>query len=252
VSARFTDQAYLKGEQYRDDSNLRARMELHRRFDTNPEPWHRWVFDRLDLTAEADILEVGCGPAELWVQNRDRIPDGWRLTLADLSPGMVEEARRVLGDRAAYGVADIQDLPFEDASFDGVIANHMLYHVSDRPRAFHEVSRVLRPGGIFFCSTNGSDHLKEIKALYDQTEEPWSWQFRLEDAGAELREVFDDVQVATHPGGLAVTEVEPVVAFVNSLAKGIDGFEETVRRRIETEGVFRVTKVGGLFRCRKR
>lgn len=247
---RFTDQAYLKDEQYRDDSNLRARIELHRRFDTNPEPWHRWVFDRLAFPAEAEILEVGCGPAELWVQNVERLPEGWRLTLADLSPGMVEDARRALGDRADYVAADIQDMPFEDASFDGVIANHMLYHVEDRPRAFREVARVLRPDGVFYCSTNGGEHLKEIKALYADSE-PWSWGFRLEDAGEELREVFADVQVEFHPGGLEVTEVEPVVAFVNSLSKGKDGFEDVIRERIEREGAFRVTKVGGLFACRK-
>src|SRR5262249_38702667 len=79
LSSRFTESTWLKEEQYRDASNLRARIELHRRFDTNPEPWHRWVFDRLDFPAEADILEVGCGPAELWRQNLDRIPAGWRL-----------------------------------------------------------------------------------------------------------------------------------------------------------------------------
>ena len=72
----FTDQAYLREEQYRDDANLRARLDLHRRFSTNPQPWHRWVFDQLDLPDEADILEVGCGPGELWLQNLDRIPPG--------------------------------------------------------------------------------------------------------------------------------------------------------------------------------
>jgi len=247
---RFTDQAYLKDEQYRDDSNLRARIELHRRFDTNPEPWHRWVFDRLHFPERAQILEVGCGPAELWVQNSDRIPPDWRLTLADLSPGMVEEARRVLDERAAYRVADIQDLPFDDASFDGVIANHMLYHVQDLPRALCEVARVMRPDATFYCSTNGSEHLKEIKALYSDAE-PWSWGFRLEDAGDELSKVFPDVQVELHPGGLEVTEVEPVVAFVKSLSDGKEGFEEIVREQIERDGAFRVTKVGGLFSCRK-
>jgi SAM-dependent methyltransferase len=250
LSSPFTDSTYLREQQYRDDSNLRARMELHRRFSTETQPWHRWVFDRLDFPAEARILEVGCGPGELWLQNVDRIPEGWRLTLADLSPGMIDEARRALGDRAHYHVADIQALPFRDESFDGVIANHMLYHVADRPRAFREVARVLRPAGAFYCSTNGSDHLKEIKALYEQNQ-PWSSGFRLEDAGDQLSEVFVGVELERHPGSLEVTEVEPLVAFVRSLDKGKEGFEDEVRARIEEEGSFHVTKAGGLFRCRK-
>ena len=59
------------------------------------------------------------------------------------------------------------------------------------------------------------------------------------------------MQVELHPGGLEVTEVEPVVAFVKSLSDGKEGFEEIVREQIERDGAFRVTKVGGLFACRK-
>ena len=248
MTQRFTEADYLRDEQYRDDSNLRARIELHRRFSTNPEPWHRWVFDWFRFPAVARILEVGCGPGELWLQNADRIPAGWELTLADLSPGMVDKAREGLGDGAEYQVADVQELPFEDGSFDGVIANHMLYHVPDRPRALAEIARVLRPGGLFYASTNGTDHLKELKALYVHSE---PWEFRLEEAGEELSAVFADVEVELFPGDLEVTEVEPVVAFVRSMDAGIDGFEEIVRARIEAEGSFHVTKVGGLFSCRK-
>lgn len=243
-----TDTAYLRDEQYRDDSNFRARIELHRRFSTNPEPWHRWVFDRFEFPPEAHILEVGCGPGELWLQNADRIPEGWRLSLADLSPGMLEKARDALGDRAEYRVADVQELPFDDESFDGVVANHMLYHVADRPTAFAEISRVLHPGGRFYASTNGRDHLKEIKELYVQGE---AWEFRLEEAGDELRTVFADVRVDVFEDSLEVNEVEPLVAFVHSLDPGIDGFEEIIRGRIDDEGSFHVTKSGGLFTCRK-
>ena len=245
---KFTDSTYLRDEQYRDDSNLRARIELHRRFSTAPQPWHHWVFEHFDFPADAEILEVGCGPGELWLQNLDRIPEGWRLTLADLSEGMVERAREVLGRRAEYKIADIQDLPFADASFDGVIANHMLYHVPDRPLALAEVARVLRPGGLFYATTNGRDHLKEIKELYTH---PEVWQFRMEDAGDELRAAFPEVELETFPDSLEVTEVEPVVAFVHSMDPGKDGFEDVVRAHIDARGAFHVTKSGGIFRCRK-
>jgi len=244
----FTDQAYLREEQYRDDANLRARLELHRRFSTSSQPWHRWVFEQLELPYQAEILEVGCGPGELWLQNLDRIPPGWRLTLADLSPGMLEAARKALDDRAEYRVADAQELPFADEAFDAVIANHMLYHVADRPRAFAEIARVLRPGSVFYASTNGRDHLKEIKELYVRNER---WEFRLEEAGEELRAVFTDVGLTLFPDSLEVTEVTPLVEFVRSIDVGRSGFEEVIRSRIETEGSFHVTKVGGLFSCRK-
>ena len=54
---------------------------------------------------------------------------------------------------ADYAVLDLQALPFPEACFDAVIANHMLYHVPDRPRALAEVQRVLKPhvGRPFLC-----------------------------------------------------------------------------------------------------
>jgi ubiquinone/menaquinone biosynthesis C-methylase UbiE len=209
------------------------------------------VFDQLELPTSASVLEVGCGPGSLWRANGGRIPQVWQVTLSDFSPGMLADARRALaevGRPFSFQEADVQWLPFDDDQFDGVIANHMLYHVADRPRAFAEVARVLRPAGRFYASTNGRDHLKEIKDLYVH-KEPWG--FRMEEAADELGEAFTDVELDVYPDSLEVTEVEPVVAFVHSMDSGVEGFEELVRARIEAEGSFHVTKVGGLFSCRK-
>ncbi|MCH8206807.1 MAG: class I SAM-dependent methyltransferase [Chloroflexi bacterium] len=106
------------------------------------------------MPAVSRILELGCGPAELWVKNIDRVPSAWRITLSDLSEGMVREARQNLQSgvsRFSFAVCDAQRVPFDDESFDAVIANHMLYHVSDRQRAYAEIRRVLRPGGAALC-----------------------------------------------------------------------------------------------------
>jgi ubiquinone/menaquinone biosynthesis C-methylase UbiE len=243
-----TDQRYLREEQYRTDENLQTRIDLHRRFSTNPEPWHHWVFDRFAFGPEARIVEVGCGPGELWAENLERIPPGWRLTLVDFSPGMIEAARRVLGERATYRVADAQELPFEDASFDGAIANHMLDHVPDRRRALAELARVLRPGGRFYASTNGRDHLREIFEL--RTEFP-RLGFLLETGGAELGAFFVDVELERYECDLEVTEVEPVVGFIRSGGNAVEGAADRVRDEIDRRGAFFVEKDSGLFSCRK-
>jgi ubiquinone/menaquinone biosynthesis C-methylase UbiE len=245
----YTDQSYLR-KQYSDESNLRARIDLHKRFSTNTEPWHRWVFDQLDLPAAASVLEVGCGPAELWRQNLDRIPEGWRITLTDNSPGMVDAAREAMGDRAEYAVADVHELTFSDEFFDAVIANHMLYHVADRPRAYHEFARVLRTGGRLYAATNGRGHLEELRAL-TPGRDLWSVDFRLDNGPKELARVLDDVQVVVFPDALEVTEAEPVVAYLRSFTDDLAGVEETVRATIQREGAFHVTKSTGLLTARK-
>lgn len=244
-------------EQYRTDANLRARIELHRRYSTATEDWHRWLFDRVGLPAGARVLEVGCGPAEFWRQNLDRIDPTWRLTLSDQSPGMIEAARAVLGDRAEYAAAEVQELPFADASFDAVLASHMLYHVPDRPQAFAEIRRVLVPGGVFHAATNGEGHMAELGAL---TEGWWPFArhvaaFGLESVPPQLEPFFSAIRIERFESALAVTEVEPVLAYLRS-SQHYDGRDlaaeaAAVEAAIAREGVFRVTTTAGVISCHK-
>src|SRR5262245_27416976 len=163
--SKFTDQQYLKTDQYKDARNLDARVEIHRRFSTNPYGWYNWVFDTLlRLPADAKILELGCGPAHMWRECSSRIPTGWDITLSDLSSGMVDAAWRnlvVTGRAFNFKEIDAQEIPFADEKFDAVIANHMLYHVPDRSKAIGEIKRVLRPGGHLIATTVGENHMKE-------------------------------------------------------------------------------------------
>jgi ubiquinone/menaquinone biosynthesis C-methylase UbiE len=181
-------------EQYRTNANLRARIDLHQRFSTSPLSYPRWVFDGYAFGEEADVLEVGCGDRNIWRENLGRLPAGWRLTLTDFSPGMVEAARAALGDSAEYAVADVQELPFADASFDGVIANHMLFHVENLPRALGEVARVLRSGGLFCATTLGLGHLRALRELVPPREgSPWERareRFMVESVREELAPFF--------------------------------------------------------------
>ena len=193
-----------------------------------------WLFERVAPPPGARLLEVGCGSAALWRANVDRIDPSWSLTLTDLSPGMIESARAALGERADYAVADAQELPFADPSFDVVVANHMLYHVSDRPKALAEIARVLVPGGVLHAATNGRGHLRELRDLVGLE---WSLnrivdEFRLENGAEQLGEFFVDVRVERFDVGLAVTEVEPVLAYVRSSGSFPDGSLERVRDEV--------------------
>ncbi len=217
--------------------------------------WPRWLFDGSAPPPGARVLEVGCGPAAIWEANLDRIDPSWKLTLTDFSAGMIEAARRVLGDRAEYLVADAQELPFPDASFDVVLANHMLYHVPDRPKALAELARVLVPGGMLHAATNGEGHMREL----DELVPAWSFaqhtdDFGLETGVAQLEPFFMDVRVERHACDLEVTEAGPVVAYVRS-SHTFRGDPEIVRAPVEAaiehDGVFRIRKSQGVIHARR-
>jgi ubiquinone/menaquinone biosynthesis C-methylase UbiE len=244
-------------EQYRTDENLNARIDLHARFSTKPG-WGRWLFEHEAPPPGSRVLEVGCGPATtLWGANLERIDPTWRLTLTDFSPGMIEVAKELLGDGADYVVADVQELPFANESFDVVLANHMLYHVPDRPKAFAEIRRVLVPGGSFHASTNGEGHMQEMASL---TEGWWPFDrhvdaFGLESGPRQIEPFFSDIRVERFESELAVTDVEPVLAYLRSSERydGRDLAEEraAVEETIAHDGIFRVTTTPGLISCRK-
>ena len=248
-------------EQYATNANLRARIALHDRYSRSPVSYPHWVFDGYAFGDEADVLEVGCGDGMIWRENLDRIPPGWKLTLTDFSPGMVETARAALGARAEYAVADVQELPFPDASFDAVIANHMLFHVPDRPRALAELARVLRPGGGFRATTIGLDHLKELRELVPP-KEGGQWyhtreRFMIEQVPGELAPFFVDVEIepVPPPQELEVTELEPLLDFVRSRGDveeaELEPLREAAGRDIATQGFFRVSRASARVRARK-
>ena len=60
------DSARILREQYKDGSNLSARIRLHQRFSTNRYGFFRWMFDRIQIPESARVLELGCGTGILW------------------------------------------------------------------------------------------------------------------------------------------------------------------------------------------
>jgi ubiquinone/menaquinone biosynthesis C-methylase UbiE len=100
------------------------------------------------------ILDVGCGPGTILGQLvRAYGVDGVGI---DASPKMIEAARRETPETDQFHVARAEELPFEDASFDAALARWVVHHI-DRPRAFGEILRVLRPGGRLVITTTDPD-----------------------------------------------------------------------------------------------
>ena len=259
--SKIVDQQYLKTDQYKDPSNLNARIELHNRFSTNTYGWMPWVFDNyLELLpAQARILELGCGPATIWQANVARIPDGWDITLSDFSDGMLDAAWRnlvVTGRNFKFEQIDAQSIPYPDENFDVVIANHMLYHVPDRPKAIAEIRRVLKPGGRLIATTVGERQMCEINAWCQRAGTALFpvMPFTLENGMPQLQPYFAQVEMRRYEDSLRITEIEPLMAYIRSSSR-ITEFSESaleelrgeLERELQSTGALLVTKDAGLF-----
>ena len=126
------------------------------------------------LPPEAAILDLGCGPgfdAKVFSEM------GLVVTGIDASAKMIEIAKRY-APHAHFIVADILDLPFSNAAFDGVWANHSLLHISKSglPAVLSQIYQLLKAGGIFYLSIKqGSGEGIEEDARYGGIEKFWSY-----------------------------------------------------------------------------
>ncbi len=112
-------------------------------------------YDRLDLRAGERLLDLGCGFGR---HSYEALKRGGEVVACDLARPEVEQVRNLARLLAAEGEVaesvmaaavqgDAVELPFDDHSFDRVIASEVLEHVADDESAFAELARVLRPGG---------------------------------------------------------------------------------------------------------
>ena len=117
------------------------------RFSRYMEPGARDFFDRLQVPPGCHLLDVACGSGQFALI---AARDGVRVTGVDIAPNLVERARaraEAEGLPARFELADAENLPFEDASFD-VVTSLIGAMFAPRPDLVaHELLRVCCPGG---------------------------------------------------------------------------------------------------------
>ena len=253
--------------QYGDSRKLEARARLNRQYTVAEIGWFAWIARQLPLEPDACVLDVGCGPGWFWASVAKILPEGLDLTLLDLSPGMVREAVErctALPFGSVRGrEADAANLPFEDGSFDAVIAMHMLYHLKDAARGIAEMHRVLKPGGVLAVTTNGIGNMGKLyeltTVLGSPPHDPAAVAFGYDTAERLMRLQFGNVAFSQHPASLRVTEPEDVYLALTSYPPGDEASEPELgrlRQAIaeafrEGNGVLEVDKESGLFLSRK-
>ena len=117
--------------------------------------WRRWQAAfrrRCGVPAGAQVVDIGCGTAELSLLLADLVGREGRVSGVDLSERMLEVGRRKVDasphrDRVRLQRGDALDLPFEDGSFDAAASAFVMRNVADLDRALAEIVRVVRPGG---------------------------------------------------------------------------------------------------------
>lgn len=248
-------------EQYKNAKNLNDRISLHEKYSTNSQGWFNWLFEKIDFSKVNRLLELGCGNGKLWQENTIDLRNR-EVFLSDISEGMVDEVRTKLGSDFNCIVVNAEKIPFKDAYFDTIIANHVLFYLNDLNQGLKEIDRVLKPNGVFYCSTYGKEHMKEITELVQNFDSHINLSnhslydiFGLENGEAILKKYFSNVQRLEYPDSLEITESKPLIDYIMSchgnqneiLGPRLNEFKEYIDELLKKNGKIVVTKHAGLF-----
>ena len=129
-------------------------------------PFERWLLDRV-AAEPGPVVEVGCGPGHVTAYLADAGADATGL---DLTPEMVEEARRVFPD-VSYEVGDLRRLmrPTSADGWGAVLAWYSLIHLapSELPAALDALVRPIRPGGLLVLALHAGREVHHATTWFD-------------------------------------------------------------------------------------
>ncbi len=252
-------------EQYKNINNLGTRIGLYQ-YSVSPLSLSDWIGTKLPNQGNLKILELGCGTGLLWKSIYKNFPDS-EITLTDYSENMIREAQKNLSDyNFSFQKVDYHNIPFGDNSFDLVISNHNLYHAENLDQVLGEIKRVLKPKGMFSCSTNSGNHLIELKNILEDSGIDSLWpnmklieQFGMENGENVLKSFFPVVEKHLFENSLHVTDAEVVINYFLSLRderirslieEKKDDIVNIISTDIHSKGFFEVKALPGMFLCK--
>ena len=134
--------------------------------------WKKIAMAHTGLKKGMHALDIAGGTGDLTIQMSKQVGATGEVIISDINPDMLEQGRRRLIDKGIAGnvkfkVANAEELPFEDNSFNCVTIAFGLRNVTDKDKALKEMHRVLKPGGRLLVLEFSKPVVPGLDKIYD-------------------------------------------------------------------------------------
>lgn len=137
------------------------------------------TLDELEVRQGEEILDLGCGRGVDTIEAARLAGTKGMAIGLDLTESMVKQAidyaTREKVRNVAFAQGNIENLPFKENSFDGVMSNCVINHAKDKSKVYREINRVLKPGGRFVVADAVTKH--PLPAEVKNDPEAWAQCF---------------------------------------------------------------------------
>ncbi|MEV8118491.1 methyltransferase domain-containing protein [Streptomyces xiamenensis] len=273
-------------EHFGSNVALATQQMAHNRYRSNLQPLVDHIFASLELTGRESLLDVGCGNGFILRDIVSRMRDGGRVVALDISPAMLELAKRnvtVAWVPLEFTEGNANDLSrYADGAFDRVMANYIFHYIDEPDTVLSELRRVTAADGRALVTIEARHSMPEMYAMHFEAMErvgfPADFIGRLPrgrrgvmtlDNTAEYAvKHFSSVEERPYADALRFVTPEPFMNFYvaghrycGALPKADDTIprelfdalhadvERQVSARIAERGYFELTKHNSVFVC---
>lgn len=263
-------------QSYMDPENLLIREQTHAQYSTPPIDFPHWMLTRhQSWRGDERVLDINPASGACFEIGLKKLSQG-QYVASDVAFGLLLGARHhQLSDQVQFVLNEIQSLAFADNTFDVILANHVLHHVTDLHAILEELHRVLKPSGILIASTDSQYTMAEFDTLTrraltllgrppkanDSFYSRFIEGFSLENGSRMLARHFRAVARHEIPSTFVFDDAKPVIKFLNSsraaretsLPEGVSWEDfiavmaDQIRRLISHFGELTVNKLSGVL-----
>lgn len=199
-----------------------------------------------NLPADALVLDAGCGAGHTAVAFA---PHVGRVIAYDLTEAMLPQVEAVAQEKGILNVetqhGDVEELPYDDATFDAIVTRYSAHHWPQPQRALAEFARVLKPGGIFLISdivappdAAADSFLQTIEVLRDPSHvrdhSIAQWQAMMAAAGFSSEVIFTH-DLSLHMGQW-LTRINTAPVYAEAIRALMTGAAQALKARFSLPG----------------